>query len=103
MERDSDSNLHLVHATGFTPVVTDLRPSVKVKIPLDKPGFQRRIRFGELGSCQLPSRWRKANRNDCIHKCYQTGFELERRDADFAFVGMDLLTSRSVVVPNRRV
>ena len=34
---------------------------------------------------------------------YQTGFELERRDAAFAFAGMALLTSRSVVVPNRRV
>ena len=34
---------------------------------------------------------------------YQTGFELEHRDAAFAFAGMALLTSRSVVVPNRRV
>ena len=79
------------------------RPSVKVKIPWDKPGFQRRIRFGELCSCNCRPAGVKPNGNDCIRKSYPTRCELERRDAASPFAGMALLSSRSVVVPNRRV
>jgi len=42
-------------------------------------GFQRRIRFGDLCSCQLPSRWRKANGNDCIRRCCILAFSQKCR------------------------
>ena len=37
------------------------------------PGFLRAIRCGD-SSCQLPSRWRKANGNDCIRNSCMMAF-----------------------------
>jgi len=37
-------------------------------------GFQRAIRCGDRCSSQLPSRWRKANGNDCIRNSCMAAF-----------------------------
>ena len=57
-----------------TPEVQALKHSGYQPMRLyDRPGFLRAIRCGD-SSCQLPSRWRKANGNDCIRNSCMMAF-----------------------------